>query len=513
MINLFVKRVSLLSLALAGSFVWLCAQVQAADYEWRGVGTESYQDMDSACIAGAKKWSAANKYKFISSHFQAYLTQASAQCSTTYDKGKVSTNSSYNAFKIYRSGNGCTPPKVYNLTTGACGNDLHKGEEPLSCSAGLASAIPTVFSGNPINFSTGNKFQSESDYSAGNDSLLQFVRSYNSFDALWRHNYSTSLRIAVFKSTIYVSLVMASGREIFFTVNGATVTPNSIGLGQLVRLADGWQYTSENNDRYIFDTAGRMINWSNASGYFQQFSYTGNQIIVTDNLGQSLTFTEDAEHQPLTLTGPGAQITYSYDANRRLVAVSRTLAGQTSLREFHYEDSRNNGLLTGITDERGVRYATWSYDDQGRAISSEHANGAERIAIEYKSDGGASVTNELGKVTSYQFQTILGVKRIIAIKGEPSANCPNSNSTFTYDDRGLLKTKTDNKGNLTTYDYNTRGLETSRTEAAGTSQARTIITEWHPTLFLPVTVTEPARITSYTYDAQGRRLSQSVTQR
>ncbi|MFI7868824.1 RHS repeat protein, partial [Ectopseudomonas khazarica] len=146
-------------------------------------------------------------------------------------------------------------------------------------------------------------------------------------------------------------------------------------------------------------------------------------------------------------------------------------------------------------------------------ISSEHADGADKVTVAYNSDGTVSVTNELGKVAKYSFQTILGVKRITAIDGEPSPNCPNSNSTFTYDDRGLLKTKTDNKGNVTTYDYNERGLEISRTEASGTPQARTITTTWHADLFLPVTITEPDRITQYTYDALGRQTSQSVTQR
>ncbi|MGV8584625.1 RHS repeat domain-containing protein, partial [Pseudomonas aeruginosa] len=68
----------------------------------------------------------------------------------------------------------------------------------------------------------------------------------------------------------------------------------------------------------------------------------------------------------------------------------------------------------------------------------------------------------------------------------PSPNCPSSNSTFTYDERGLLKTRRDNQGNLTTYEYNERGLEILRTEAAGTAQARTIATDWHPRLALPV---------------------------
>ncbi len=306
---------------------------------------------------------------------------------------------------------------------------------------------------------------------------------------------------------------MAHGRESFFAVSGNNVTASSADIGVLTKTATDWQFLSADNERFNFNSAGKLTSWSDASGDRQNLVYTGSQISVTDHLGNSLTFTQDDKHQPLTLTAPGVQITYGYNANKRLTAVNKTLGGQATQRLFHYEDTRNNALLTGITDERGVRYATWSYDDQGRATTSEHANGAERIAIEYSSDGSASVTNELGKVANYQFQTILGVKRITAIEGEPSANCPNSNSTFTYDDRGLLKTKTDNKGNLTTYDYNTRGLEISRTEAAGTAQARTTTTEWDPTLFLPVTVTEPGRITTYTYDAQGRQLSQSVTQR
>ncbi|UXY54078.1 RHS repeat protein [Pseudomonas tohonis] len=190
-----------------------------------------------------------------------------------------------------------------------------------------------------------------------------------------------------------------------------------------------------------------------------------------------------------------------------------TIDGQVQQRTYQYENTQNPNLLTGITDERGIRYATWAYDDQGRAISSEHAGGAERTLVSYNADGSSTVTNALGKRTTYRFQTIQGVRRITAIEGEPSANCPNSNSTFTYDDRGLVKTRTDNKGNVTTFDYNERGLEVSRTEAFGTAQARTVTITWHPTLFLPATVTEPDRITTYSYDDQGRQLSQSVSPR
>lgn len=42
---------------------------------------------------------------------------------------------------------------------------------------------------------------------------------------------------------------------------------------------------------------------------------------------------------------------------------------------------------------------------------------------------------------------------------QPSANCPAINSSYTYDDRGLILTKTDLKELVTTYSYNNRGLE------------------------------------------------------
>ena len=376
----------------------------------------------------------------------------------------------------YRSGDSCDDPDaIYNPETGQCeppvpdkcsntvrqvGGAAQEKYEVTACVAleqkGPPESCPSSFDGNPINFAIGNKFQNEIDYLVVGSSVLKFSRSYNSLDGFWRHSYSTHLRIAEDGQSI--ALVVGHGRESFFTVSGNTVSSSSADIGVLSKTATGWQFLSGDNERFTFNSAGKLTSWSDASGNRQDLVYTGSQVSVTDRLGKSLTFTQDYKLQPLTLTAAGVQITYGYNANNRLTAVNKTHGGQSTQRQFHYEDTRNDALLTGITDERGVRYATWSYDDKGRAISSEHANGAERIAIEYKSDGGASVSNELGKVASYEFQTILGVKRITAIEGEPSANCLSSNSTFTYDSRGLLKTKTDNKGNLTTYDYNTRGL-------------------------------------------------------
>lgn len=129
--------------------------------------------------------------------------------------------------------------------------------------------------------------------------------------------------------------------------------------------------------------------------------------------------------------------------------------------------------------------------------------------------GGASPARS-HRLSDFPGRAASGVGELLVALFDPigvgqDANCPNSNSTFTYDARGLLKTKTDNKGHLTTYEYNDRGLEVSRTEAAGTPQARTITTQWHPTLFLKTQITEPERVIRYHYDEQGRQIGQTVT--
>ncbi|MGY2224944.1 DUF6531 domain-containing protein [Pseudomonas gingeri] len=392
--------------------------------------------------------------------------------------------------------NKCLAPYIYNESTANCGNDEQKGMPPAySCA------------GNPINIAIGNKFQVESDFTSVADSSLAFSRYYNSLDGLWRHNYSTFLRFAVGK----LSLIRADGRETFFTVDGDTVTPDPTETGILSKSADTWTYTSNTNQRFIFGKDGRLTTQIDATGRTQQLTYANGIVMVTSDTGQTLSFTEDLSHQPLSLTVGSLQIAYTYTTNKSLIQLTRTQADSSQQRLFHYEDSRNNGLLTGITDERGVRIATWAYDAQGRAISSEHASGADRTLVAYNADGSSTVTNELGKNATYRFMNLGGVKRVTAIEGEPSPNCSASNSTYTYNNRGLVLTKTDVKGLITAYSYNDRGLEVSRVEASGTPLARTTTTEWDPSRFLKTKVVEPTRTTLYTYDAQGRQLSQQTT--
>src|SRR5262249_37622420 len=140
--------------------------------------------------------------------------------------------------------------------------------------------------------------------------------------------------------------------------------------------------------------------------------------------------------------------------------------------------------LTGLIDENGVRFSSWSYDAQGRATLSVHAGGADNTALVYSGGTATSstaITDAVNTVRTYGFQTVLSVVRKTSETRPAASGAGTVTSTSAYDANGNVASRTDFNGNTTTYAYDlARNLETSRTEAAGTPQARTISTQWHP---------------------------------
>jgi len=55
-------------------------------------------------------------------------------------------------------------------------------------------------------------------------------------------------------------------------------------------------------------------------------------------------------------------------------------------------------------------------------------------------------------------------------------------------------------------------LEESRKEAAGGLEEKTISTEWHAELNVPIKIVEPNKIKVFEYDAYGRLLSETNSQ-
>ncbi len=509
-----------ISLSLQAVLValFISGSASATEYYWSNPFTSHLRFPNPAAYCAWLVRDAPQPWWFIFT--EPYNGQLAAQCRRPLYENERGGTYRDTGYPIYRVGDSCPTGTQYDPTTGQC-LDPNKSNCPPDPSAPASVQIACPLPddkgppkenscvGNPIDIASGNKFQLETDYISTSTPALAFQRSYNSTDGLWRHNFSSSLRLTSDDDGFL--LYRENGKASEFTGSGKDLT-SITDLGRLSRLPGKFSYTSELNEVMEFDQNGILTKLTTKEGRKYRVE-RGANLTISDERGNKLVLSEGANHQLLRAQIGGISIEYTYDKEQRLTSVTRTDGQYNTKTQYLYDDPRNIKLLTGIQDNNNRRFATWAYDNQGRAISSEHANGAEKVSLAYNDDASTTVTNEYGKQATYRFQVIQGIKRIVAIEGEPSPNCPSSNSTFTYDDQGLLTSKRDNNGNLTTYQYNARGLETSRTEAAGTAQARTITTDWHPTLFLPVQVSEPGRITRYQYDAEGRKTGETVTTR
>jgi YD repeat-containing protein len=411
------------------------------------------------------------------------------------------------------------------LTTGECNAGSSGGSGGVNDLKNIGSCGSV---GNPINPNIGNKFQIEKDFTGAGAFPLVLTRTYNSvwvkpssasvalpkyWGSGWIGNYNTkviydssSTGTTLPKATV----IRANGRVLNFAQTSANIfQPDADIQDKLIRLSNasgvttGWRYITSTEMTETYDASGKLLSISNRAGATQTLTYANGLLqTVTDPAGRQITFTYDAAQRVATATIPsGGVYRYTYQAAGMLASVTYP---DNTVRIYHYEDSRFPTYLTGITDEKGNRFATYAYNDQGKASSSEHAGSVDRVTVGYNTDGSADVTDALGALRTYSFQTIFGM---IKTKGltQPCTACGGSNKSTSYDDNGNIKNRTDFSGNLTNYTYDlNRNLETLRVEgldAAGatTPATRTITTEWHPTWRLPKRIAEPLKITTYVY--------------
>ena len=141
---------------------------------------------------------------------------------------------------------------------------------------------------------------------------------------------------------------------------------------------------------------------------------------------------------------------------------------------------------------------------------NELALETERYEFTYNSDGSTTVTDSAGASRNYEFDIHNGQRKFVEITGDRCDTCGHGDDQQrNYNEQGHIIDRTDWNGVTTTYVRDDSGLELIRTEAAGTPQARTISTEWHSDFNKPVRITEPDRVTEYTYDSAGRLLNKT----
>jgi RHS repeat-associated protein len=391
--------------------------------------------------------------------------------------------------------------------------------------------------GNPCSPLTGAKSQPELDYAGNLAGGLEFRRYYRStayfrpyrmttgIDTtdhvlprdMWRHNYDRRFYVVANNAQVMAVIQRPDGAVQAFDNSGQQVGNIGGGGARLqFNTGAGYDLTLANSDVEHYNLSGQLTSIQTRSGLITTLTYdgTGNLVSVADAFGHTLTlayvpsstFADVSLLTDVTLPD-GGHIQYGYDDWNRLISVTYP---DSTTRGYHYDDANNGWVLTSIDDESGQQFASYVYDSLGRMTSESHAGGAQPYSFAYNAGGnGATITDPTGTSTQWVYNSSGGAYRLTS-HSQQCIDCGNINAQ-TFDAQGNPLSRTDFNGNQTLLTFDPlRNLETWRTEAAGSPQARVITTEWHPTFRLPTQVDESGRRTTFTYDAQGNVLTRSV---
>ena len=413
----------------------------------------------------------------------------------------------------------CEPGYVWNDARSLCVASVTKPEKNLGPG--------TLCAGNPINVGTGNKYQRERDYEGAGAYPLRLERHYNSsgvvqsgaLGANWRHHYERSLT----RIGDIVWVYRHNGKQLRFTrgTDGLwhgepDVTLRLSETTDVSGAQDGWAIDSADDEHETYDLGlgdSRLTSIRNRAGHTHTLTYRQGRLdTVADGFGRTLTF--EYTSNGLNVTDPGNNVfAYRQDSEKRLETVrypdDTADDSDNPTKLYLYEDPSFLKALTGLVNENGKRFATWSYDSAGRAVSSEHAGAVERTTIAYNPDGSRTVTD-----ASNTQHVTFEPKHGVLLANSTDQPCSASNAQFAstaYDANGFLTRRTDFNNYVTNYIFNDRGLEESRTEAFGTPEARTITTVWNPTWRKPDTIMRDGQVIAFTYDAAGRLLTRTET--
>lgn len=391
--------------------------------------------------------------------------------------------------------------------------------EDVSCKVGNTCAV-----------ASGTKVQEETDYAAPDlPSALTLRRTYRSsyrapqlgtLGPGWMHEWQRRLDLTQYHAkTPALTWVRGNGTTVAFAFDdgkwtatdgsGATVTAVA-GVGgakDRFRLADRHGTRTED-----YDTLGNLVHVKDGSAWVA-LSYSDRDTSkdvaphaallteIRNDAGQSMRFSYSWSGLLKEVLLPdGMTLKYGYSTKRMLTSVTFPDGAE---RKYHYEIFELPWALTGITDEKNTRFATYDYDANGRVISTEHAGGVDKFQLDFPASGRTSVTTADGRTRTFISERQGRAMRITGV----TAACPACGplvKAVTYESTGRVGSKVDFSGNETHYSYDGLGRETRRIAQYGTAQAMTTTTEWHPAFGVPVKIAEPGRFSSYRYDRLGR---------
>jgi len=180
------------------------------------------------------------------------------------------------------------------------------------------------------------------------------------------------------------------------------------------------------------------------------------------------------------------QFKYEYDSLKNLVKVhklidrTKPVDQQYAVTEYIYGEPSRPHYITAIKDALGNQPMKCIYDENGRLIATEDANG-NRIAMQHDLSGRTeTITDRMGNPTVHTYDDMGNVTATIDAQGNATkytydslgnklseTNALGYTTSYTYDSMGNQTSVTDALGNVTKYEYDSKGNQTKIVDALG----------------------------------------------
>lgn len=416
---------------------------------------------------------------------------------------------------------------------------------PLGCSA----SHPGCTLGNPVIVTHGSKVQQEHDIGGNQWGTLEIGRVYRSTrepvgaptaGTLWSFSFERQFSAVApvdGSPPKRISIINGDGSSIDFNRTSAGYSAETAAEGQLTPLTpkfDEWLYKNASGGIEHFKKIKSqylLMSVTQKDGKGTHYSYDENERLkaIRDAFGRTLDVAWHDDAAIASISSPESSVHYRYEqlsgdhgaivrGLQRMVAVEINDADGASqgIRQYHYGQGWPDWFyLTGITDENNIRFATYSYDAEGRVSRSEHAGGAQRYDFSYPADTGRLVTDPLGSTRTITSAAVANQLRITSFSQPGGSGCGPAASAYTYTPKGLLQSRSDFNNIKICFAYDAaRDLETSRVDGVAAAAAcpaaasvpgagqRKTSRRWHPDWSTETMVAEPLKMTHYIYNGQ-----------
>lgn len=431
---------------------------------------------------------------------------------------------------------------------------------PLSCSVNDAGYTIA----HPVTLASGGKFQTETDLESTSSDALKVTRTYRtrrnsgkgqSAGLEWSLSFDRVFSTSGLSSGRYYEIKgsLADGSDFDFFLNistlkyfseidkSATLETFTPAQDDFLIMKDGRFERFQKKYNPTGDFRYALVSSQDFSGAIQFFSYdpiTLRLSEITETQGRKVHLYWNDDGSLSAMSSAESTINYHYDYPRttfpslnapgrlRSVDYADQFGKPSGTKKYEYGDIQGNAfLLTGVVDENGSLYSSYTYDSTGRATSSELANGVSRYTFTYPDATTRIFTEPSGATKKAGYTYLNRVPLSNGVSQPGGAGYSPASSTIWRDFYGNVNAERDFNGNKTCFmNESPRGLEIARvTGVASSSSCPTTVDEplksgtrrnrtaWHSTYPLKTASSEPNLITKYFYngdaDTSGRVLS------